>query len=374
MIGNENIPSIRFPEFNGFWKVSSLSNEAEINPKSPELPERFIYVDLESVTNGILIKEEEISSIEAPARAQRVLKSGDILYQTVRPYQKNNLLFERKGEYVASTGYAQIRSMGDNRFLYQLLHITPFVNIVNRWSTGTSYPAISPSELVKIKINFPSLPEQQKIADFLSTVDKKIQALTRKKELLEQYKKGVMQKIFKQEIRFRREDGSDFEEWKEKRLGELLTIGSGKDYKHLSRGEIPVYGTGGLMLKVNNYLYEGESVGIGRKGTIDKPIFLKGKFWTVDTLFYTHSFIDVLPFFIYVLFQTINWYKYNEASGVPSLSKSTLEKIKIAVPAMAEQAKITSFFQSIDSKNRVVDIKINSLKTWKKGLLQQMFV
>ena len=75
--------------------------------------------------------------------------------------------------------------------------------------------------------------------------------------------------------------------WEDKLIGQILTVGSGKDYKHLSNGDIPVYGTGGYMLSVNDYLYDGESVGIGRKGTIDKPIFLTGKFWTVDTLFYT---------------------------------------------------------------------------------------
>src|SRR5690606_23206043 len=97
------------------------------------------------------------------------------------------------------------------------------------------------------------------------------------------------------------------ENWKLVAIGDILTLGSGRDYKHLENGEIPVYGTGGYMTSVNDYLYDGESIGIGRKGTIDKPVFLKGKFWTVDTLFYTHSFRNVLPFFVYILFQSINW-------------------------------------------------------------------
>lgn len=76
----------------------------------------------------------------------------------------------------------------------------------------------------------------------------------------------------------------DVGEWKVKPFDKLFAIGNGKDYKHLSSGDIPVYGSGGYMLSVNDYLYDGESVCIGRKGTIDNPIFLKGKFWTVDTL------------------------------------------------------------------------------------------
>ena len=91
------------------------------------------------------------------------------------------------------------------------------------------------------------------------------------------------------------------ESWESVEIGDILTLGGGRDYKHLDVGDIPVYGTGGYMTSVNEYLYNGESVGIGRKGTIDKPVFLKGKFWTVDTLFYTHSFKNTTPYFVYIL-------------------------------------------------------------------------
>ena len=120
-------------------------------------------------------------------------------------------------------------------------------------------------------------------------------------------------------LRFKEFSGA----WEEKKIGNILKIGSGKDYKHLKNGDIPVYGTGGYMLSVDKYLYDGESVCIGRKGTIDKPVYLTGRFWTVDNLFYTHSFNQVIPKFVFSLFQKINWKEYNEASGVPSLSKST---------------------------------------------------
>ncbi|MDY3199657.1 MAG: restriction endonuclease subunit S [Arcobacter sp.] len=167
-------------------------------------------------------------------------------------------------------------------------------------------------------------------------------------------------------------------EWKEKPLSKLLTIGSGRDYKHLSNGDIPVYGTGGYMLAVNDYLYDGESVCIGRKGTIDKPMFLTGKFWTVDTLFYTHSFKDCIPKYIYYYFGTINWYNYNEAGGVPSLSKTTLNKINIPIPPnpnndLAEQQKIADSLTSIDNLILSSSKKVEALKEHKKGLMQQLF-
>ena len=191
----QNIPKLRFPRFNEEWEVNKLNKFASINPKNSSLPESFVYIDLESVTDGHLIKNNVISKNEAPSRAQRILKEKDILYQTVRPYQKNNLYFNKIGDYVASTGYAQIRTKNDSQFLFHFLHTEKFVANVMLRCTGTSYPAINSTDLSSIEISFPTLPEQQKIASFLSAVDEKIQQLTRKKELLEQYKKGVMQQL-----------------------------------------------------------------------------------------------------------------------------------------------------------------------------------
>jgi len=171
------------------------------------------------------------------------------------------------------------------------------------------------------------------------------------------------------ELRF-----SGFEDdWSKSLIGSLLKIGSGKDYKHLNTGDIPVYGTGGYMTSVDDYLHDGESVCIGRKGTIDKPMFLKGKFWTVDTLFFTHSYQQNIPKFLYLIFQRINWKKYNEASGVPSLSKKTIEKIKIVVPKPKEQQKIANFLTAIDQRITLLKQKKATLEDYKKGLMQKIF-
>ena len=138
-------------------------------------------------------------------------------------------------------------------------------------------------------------------------------------------------------------------DWIVKELREVLTFGNGIDYKHLAKGDIPVYGTGGIMTFVNDFLYDGEAVGIGRKGTINKPVFLNGKFWTVDTLFYAHNFKNVLSQLIYYNFHLINWLDYNEASGVPSLSKATIEKIRIPLPSsLSEQKAIAQVLTDTD--------------------------
>ena len=162
-------------------------------------------------------------------------------------------------------------------------------------------------------------------------------------------------------------------EWEEKKIANVLKIGSGKDYKHLQSGDIPVFGTGGYMTSVNECLYDGESVCIGRKGTIDKPMYFNGKFWTVDTLFYTHSFNLSIPKFVYLVFQNINWKQYSEASGVPSLSKNTIENIEINIPQITEQTKIATFLTSIDTKIDQLTKKQTFLKQYKKGVMQKLF-
>ena len=157
------------------------------------------------------------------------------------------------------------------------------------------------------------------------------------------------------------------------KISDVLSIGNGRDYKNLAKGDIPVFGTGGYMTSVSDYLYDGETAFIGRKGTINKPYYYKGKFWTVDTLFYTHSFNGVAPHFVYCLFQTINWLRYNEASGVPSLSKDTIEKIKVHIPQIEEQQKISKFLSLIDERIATQSKIIEDLKKLKSAISHILF-
>ena len=161
-------------------------------------------------------------------------------------------------------------------------------------------------------------------------------------------------------------------EWITYKIKDVLSIGNGRDYKHLSNGEIPVFGTGGYMTSVDECLYDGETTFIGRKGSINKPFYYNGKFWTVDTLFYTHSFNGITPKFTYCLFQTINWLKYNEASGVPSLSKDTIEKIKIKIPGLEEQNKIAKLMFALDVRITTQNKIIDKLQSLIKGIMVEL--
>ena len=161
--------------------------------------------------------------------------------------------------------------------------------------------------------------------------------------------------------------------WEIKPFAKLFSIGNGRDHKHLAPGDVPVYGSGGYMRSVDEYLYDGESVCIGRKGTINSPMFLTGKFWTVDTLFYTHSFNQCLPKFIFSIFQSIDWLKHNEAGGVPILSKTNIEKIETAIPSPAEQQRISDCLTSLDDLIAAQTQKLEALNAHKKALMQQLF-
>ena len=140
--------------------------------------------------------KKHIELQDAPSRAQRLLAKGDVLFQMVRPYQQNNYYFNLSGEYVASTGYAQIRTKLDSKFIYYALHEKTFLDEVMNRCTGTSYPAINSSDLSSIEILIPCLEEQTKIANFLSSIDQKIEVVAQQIEQAKQWKKGLLQQMF----------------------------------------------------------------------------------------------------------------------------------------------------------------------------------
>lgn len=162
-------------------------------------------------------------------------------------------------------------------------------------------------------------------------------------------------------------------EWEDKKLSEIVKINSGRDYKHLSEGKYPVYGTGGLMTYVSEFLSNEDSIGIGRKGTINKPQKLEAPFWTVDTLFYATPIKNYNLDYIYSIFQIINWLKYDESTGLPSLSKTNINNIRIYNTGVQEQEKIGGLFKKIDDLIEIQEGKVSKMRDYKKSMLQKMF-
>jgi type I restriction enzyme S subunit len=140
----------------------------------------------------VFVRWESLWFVNKRSLPARRSFGGSLVFQTVRPYQKNNLFFNLDGDYVSSTGYAQIRAKGDHQFLqYQ-----PLVNLVIRRSTGSNYPAISPTDLKEIAIKVPKIMEQKKIGSFLQMLDLKISSIGTKLTQIQTFKKGLLQQMF----------------------------------------------------------------------------------------------------------------------------------------------------------------------------------
>ncbi len=230
-----------------------------------------------------------------------------------------------------------------------------------------------------------SLAEQQQIAKALSDVDALISTTEKLIQKKKNIKQGTMQNLLTGKKRLpgfalqtkspaykQTERGLIPEDWEVKSLGEMLKIGHGKDYKNLKSGNVPVYGTGGYMTSVNDFLYEGETVCIGRKGTIDKPQYHSGKIWTVDTLFYTYDFKSLNPKFLFYKFCLIDWLSMNEASGVPSLTAKNIEDIQIAIPTVEEQTAIANVLSSMDKEIETLNTKLEKYRNLKTAMMQQL--
>ena len=208
------------------------------------------------------------------------------------------------------------------------------------------------STFAKFNVYMPKNSTEQKcIGNYFANLDNLITLHQRKYDKLTNVKKSMLEKMFPKngsnvpEIRFK----GFTEAWEQRKLGELVDVCSGRDYKHLSEGTIPVYGTGGYMLSVNDALsYDRDAIGIGRKGTIDRPYILKAPFWTVDTLFYAIPREKIDLNFAFDIFQNIDWKKKDESTGVPSLSKTAINDIDVLAPKHDEQQTIGQFFAALD--------------------------
>ena len=396
-MGNLSTPNLRFPDFNGEWIKKKLGELSIINPTTFKLPDKFIYIDLESVTNGQLIKEEVVFKSKAPSRAQRVLERDDILFQMVRPYQKNNLYFDKNGAYVASTGYAQIKTKQNSRFIYQYLHLQKFVDEVIERCTGTSYPAINSKDLAKIYIRYPSFPEQQKIASFFTAIDQKISRLKRKKILLDKYKTGVMQKIFSQEIRFRNDNGQKFPKWEKKRLGSILkerNIQVPKSDEYPLMAFVAYKGVSHKGERYNREFLVNDGVNKKYKqteygdfiyssnnletGSIGLNIFGSASISPVYSIFQIGESCNPQFLSCYlvrkIFINKMTSYRQGVVYGQWRIHESDFLKIEEMIPCIEEQTKIANFLSAIDDKITHTQNQIEKAEVWKKGLMQQMFV
>ena len=247
------------------------------------------------------------------------------------------------------------------KFLIQYLLSWTGQNELLKRQTGSALKQLPIGAIKDVEVPITSIAEQEKIGEYFADLDHLI--------TLHQREFAFLCKEKSKKFRYIKNA------WEQRKLGDVVDVRSGKDYKHLSEGNIPVYGTGGFMLSVNQALsYDEDAIGIGRKGTIDKPYILKAPFWTVDTLFYAIPREKVDLNFAFDVFQNIDWKKKDESTGVPSLSKTAINEIDVLVPQYDEQQPLGQFFNRIDNLITLHQRELEKLKNLKKACLEKMFV
>ncbi|SFN09917.1 type I restriction enzyme, S subunit [Algoriella xinjiangensis] len=389
----ENLqPKLRFPEFREEWEETILSNIAKIqmgqSPDSNSYNNNNLGFGL--IQGNADLIDRKVQLRQHTSKPTKLTNINDIIF-TVRAPVGYVALCE--DIYCIGRGVASITANYSIGFLFQY-----FIKVEERWNTlaqGSTFTAINSKELNNFKLNIPTLQEQTKIANFLGAVDKQLDILNQKKEKLNTYKKGVMQQLFAQQLRFKDDNGNNYPDWEEKTLGEVGEIVSGLTYSPKD-----VVDEGLLVLRSSNIQdnklsfqdnvfvnvkkynpVEAEDILIcvrnGSKNLIGKNALItkneKGfAFGAFMTIYRSKS-----NKYIFQWLQHSTYREYvnkNLGATINSINGNDLKKFLIPFPSIEEQTKIANFLSAIDKQIEAVENQITKTETYKKGLLQQMFV
>lgn len=391
-----DVPHLRFPEFTKEWEMASLQDIAAVNPKSNPLQNSFVYIDLEAVEKGELRKIQEVMREEAPSRAQRVIYKNDILFQCVRPYQKNNYIHKIQSksnqQWVASTGYAQIRTTEIPNYIYHLLNTDGFNRKVMVRCTGSSYPAINSEDLATIRFYLTTdTKEQLKISRLLDLLDERIATQNKIIEDLKLLKSAIIDYIFNNEVLSFR---------KRMHLSDVATkITQKNTNNHVSnvlsnsanQGIIPqseVFDreianedntSNYFVISQNDFVYNPRKSATAPYGPINRyngrtdgvisPLYLCFRSHNID--------VEYLGWY----FKSDSWYKYvyqNGDTGVRHDRVSIKDEIFFSMPLFIhnadEQIEIAKRLNKIESFVKQEEQYLFLLESQKLYLLQQMFI
>lgn len=368
-----NVPNLRFPEFQGEWSVTTLQKDCIVNPTNEKIADKFVYVDLESVKQGQLYKYQILTKDNAPSRAQRVLHTDDILFQCVRPYQMNNYMV--KGtmsdiQWVASTGYAQIRTQTDYpAFLYYVLNTSKYNKAVMVRCTGSSYPAINSEDLSKIPFYKCGIAEQKKIADFLFLLDERIATQNKIIDKLQSLIKGIAQHCIRELI-----NG-----WEYVRLGDICKITTGKldANAQVENGQYPFFTCAERPFNIDSYAFDTEALLISGNGAnLGYINYYKGKFNAYQRTYVLDQFsvnIQYVKWALKVLLpKRIAIEK--SSSNTPYIVLSTLADLKIPIPNNSKQNHIADLMMLFERKLSTQLALSDLYNKQKQYLLRQMFI
>lgn len=413
-------PKLRFSEFEDNWSKEKLSNlgikvidgdRGKNYPNGKDFTEEgfCLFLNAKNVTKkGFAFDDTSFISKEKDELLRKgKLKRNDIILTTRGSvghiaFYDTNITYDHIR---INSGMVLLRnvkkSIIDNRYFYKYLNSLQLQRYILKVAFGSAQPQLTVKEIYNFSLSFPNLPEQQKIASFLTDVDAKITKLTKKKNLLEQYKKGVMQKIFNQEtdkvgsrtpkenkkggeqLRFKDDNGNEFPKWEVKKLGDIVSINKGKQLNAeflTDTGKYPCI-SGGVNPSgyTEDFNTDANTITISEGGNSCGYVnFFKTKFWCGGHCYAIKDLSkNVMNEF---LFQLLKYYEIKimslrVGSGLPNIQKKDITNFKVLLPiSIEEQTKIANFLSEIDVKIEALNTKIENSKSFKKGLLQQMFV
>ncbi len=400
----KNSPQLRFPEFEAEWQLKEIKDVGQVVTGSTPSTSNTEYYG----GNELFVSPADIYSNRYIITTKTTLSKAG--FEKGRLIKKGSVLFVCIGSTIGKVGQAgfdcitnqQINSViskidNDNNFIYSLLEKK--ARHIKILAGEQAVPIINKSTFERYKLFLPTLPEQQKIASFLSAVDQKIQLLTRKKTLLEQYKKGAMQKIFSRTIRFKDENGQDYPDWEEKRLGEVASRVTTKNHDGEVKAVLTNSATDGIVnqqdyfkkdianqenlqgyyvVSQNDFVYNPRISHHAPVGPIKRNKLDIGVMSPLYTVFRINQ--RYLNYFEYY-FETTKWYRYMHCIANfgarhdrMNITNADFLKMPLPVPCDIEQEKICLFLDQLTRKIEIASIQLSQTQSFKKGLLQRMFV
>lgn len=385
------IPELRFPEFAGEWVKMSLSDllvfKNGINASKEDYGHGYKFINvLDIIQNSFITHDLIIGSVNVSEEEfnKNIVEYGDILFQrsseTREEVGQANVYLDK--EHPATFGGFVIR--GKKKIEYNPIFMNLLLKTdrsrkeITSKSGGSTRYNVGQDTLNKVEIYTTTIEEQQKIASFLAETDNRIQLLQQKRAKLEAYKKGVMQKLFSQEVRFKDENGGDFPDWEEKKLGDICEKQSSNISANSlpeNRGDHKVYGATGYLQNIDSYQEEHPYISIVKDGAgVGRVHLCDPKSSVLGTLDIIKPKDENNLNFLFSVLTLIRFTKYITGSTIPHIYFKDYSKEKVAIPFPEEQLKVANFLSSIDKAIEKIDTQINHSVAFKKGLLQKMFV
>lgn len=380
------VPKLRFKEFLGDWSKSTLGNISEIFDGTHQTP-KYVdsgvkFVSVENI-NDLYSTDKYITKDAFDADFKNKPRANDILMTRITAGEIGATAIVKNDEplgYYVSLALIRPNNYCLSGYLNQYISTNIFKNELHKRIIHTAFPKkINLGDINDCEVSYPSKDEQTKIANFLTAVDEKISQLNEQHQLMIQYKKGVMQKIFSQEIRFKDDNGEEFGEWEEKILGE---ISNPQQWKTISSSDMtesgyPVFGANGYIGFYSEYNHENETIAVTCCGatcgevTLVKPkTYITGNSMSIDDIDEQKYSVK----FIYYALCIRGFSDVITGSAQPQIVGSSIKKVKFLVPCIKEQSEIANFLTWIDQRIENLAHQLEQAKNWKKGLLQQMFV